>query len=62
MKISLATKNKIICLSGLCEHDSLDKKCPYYKMIDAKDPRTELAKQIEQLIKTETVRNLNGKK
>lgn len=47
------TEKAIECISGICNCDSEDSKCLWYKITNAKDSGLETQKQITKLIKLE---------
>lgn len=62
IKISSATQKELICLCGLCDHDYTNAKCPYYKMVDKRNPDEEMLKRILFLMKKEIQSNVNKEK
>ena len=59
-KLSKETQQKLLCLSGLCQHGSLDKDCLFAKFVDKNAEA--LFREFEKIIEKEMqVRKPNGK-
>lgn len=59
IKFSKTQEQKLLCITGQCNHTYMAKTCLWNKITDAKDPDAEMAKEIKKLI-TEVVKaNVN---
>lgn len=59
-KLSKETQQKLLCLSGLCQHESSDKDCLFAKFVDK--GAEALFREFERIVEKEVqVRKSNGK-
>ncbi len=51
---------RLDCLCGLCNHDCIDSKCIWLKMLDKPNPQEELKKNLLALIEDVVKKNTTG--